>query len=298
MNERDMRLVWLQECPGVGPAVLRRVIAQFCGAPPAIFFGRTASEYQCLLDVPRRLAEEMERHLSAVPVFLADAAQRPVRALIAGDLDYPMDINRLKYRPPILLAHGNGCSGLPGGNFCVLSSAKQEHNHADHVRRAITAGVAHGWKVVAGHNRPVYQWGLLAAKRMGRPATMVLDRGLLAAFGEDLRRDPVPAARIWGYAFDADRMLALSPFRLRDPWIGANARLRDAIVVALSDVVIAIGVKEGGTMHRLCRQAAGRGQTVLAAPDCLPLLEPAGARPWTGEMPEPPAKGPEPGEIG
>jgi predicted Rossmann fold nucleotide-binding protein DprA/Smf involved in DNA uptake len=282
-----MRLVWLQECPRVGPAVLSAAVGLYRGAPPAAFYGQPAAFYRNALAVPAPLAATLETHLSAVPAALAAFANLPVTAVTPFDFDYPTGLRRLKSPPAIVLAHGCRGYGITHGNFCVVSSSRREWDAADTVKAAFEIGLNAGWRIVAGHNRPVYQWALLAAKRRGAAATMVLDRGLVAAFDDDLRRDPVPAARIWGYAFDSDRSLALSSFRLRDPWIGANARFRDAMVVALSDVVIAIGVTQGGTMHRLCREAAARGQTVYATPDCLPLLEAAGARPWHGEMPAP-----------
>jgi predicted Rossmann fold nucleotide-binding protein DprA/Smf involved in DNA uptake len=286
-----MRLVWLQECPRLGPAVLRAAVGLYRGAPPAAFFGQPAAFYRNALAIPAALAATLESHLAAVPAALAAFADLPVTAVTPFDFDYPTGLRRLKEPPAVVLAHGRRGNEITNGNFCVVSSSKREWEAAESVKGAIESGLNAGRRVVAGHNRPVYQWALLAAKRRGASATMVLDRGLVAAFDDDLRRDPVPAARIWGYAFYSERSLALSSFRLRDPWIGANARYRDALVVALSDVVVAIGVKQGGTMHRLCREAAARGQTVYAAPDCLPLLEAAGAVPWEGAF-VPAADGP------
>jgi predicted Rossmann fold nucleotide-binding protein DprA/Smf involved in DNA uptake len=286
-----MRLLWLQECPGVGPAVLRAAIAKYGGAPPVGFFGRHASWYIEALGVPEKLAATLERHLSAVPASLAEANKLPASVVTLFDPAYPSGLRRLNPAPPLVLLHGNASFRLLFGNFCVISSSKREWEHAELIKAGFDAALTAGWRLVAGHNRPVYQWALLAAKRRGAAATMVLDRGLLAAFDDDLRRDPVPSARIWGYAFDAARSLAVSPFRLRDPWIGANARYRDALVVALSDTILAVGIQQGGTMHRLCREAAMRGQRVFASEDSLPLLAPAGAVPWQGELAPPGSDG-------
>lgn len=298
MTESDIRLAWLHECPGVGPSLLRRVLDRYGAAPPPAFFGRTPAWYRTEFNVPEKASFAMADHLSGVPSSLIDASNWPVSLLYGNQLNEIPVGWLLSRAPAVLYCLGNHVNVLPAGHFCVVASQKQEHLYASEVKDAIQQGLAAGRHVVAGHNRPVYQWALTAAKRMGARATVVLDRGLLAAFGEDLRRDPVPAARIWGYDFDREHMCALSPFRLRDPWIGANARLRDAMVVALSEVIVAVGIREGGTMDRLCREAAGRGRTVLAAPDCLPFLEPCGALPWTGVFPPRDPHPSLPGKIG
>jgi predicted Rossmann fold nucleotide-binding protein DprA/Smf involved in DNA uptake len=200
------------------------------------------------------------------------------------DAAYPASLRRLPDAPPILSVFG--CDDIvTKGKYTVLSSRGAESALGETQKSAWKSAVEAGWVPVAGHNRGVYQWGLLAAKRSAAGAVMVLDRGLLAAFDDDLRRDPVPAARIWGYGFEAERSLAVSPFRLRDPFIGRNNRIRDAIVAALADVIIAIGVREGGWMHHLCLDALGRGQTVFASRECLALLADAGAREWIGAAP-------------
>lgn len=293
-----MRLAWLHECPGVGPAVLSRVIHRYQGAPPAEFFGRYASWYRAEFGVTPRTAESLQTHLAAVPARLAKGHHLPIDVVIEADIGYFPELKPLSASIPMIYLHGSIPNRLSISNLSVISSQNEELRNDGAVKSALRTATDAGWRLVTGHNRPVYQWALLAAKRTGRAALLVLDRGLIAAFDEDLRRDPVSAARIWGYAFDSDRMLALSPFRLYDPWIGANARLRDAIIVALSEVVIAIGVREGGTMHRLCAEAAARGQTVFAAPDCLPFLEPHGATAWTGALPPAASARSSAGEIG
>jgi hypothetical protein len=50
--------------------------------------------------------------------------------------------------------------------------------------------------------QPAYQRALLCAVRNGAPYVLVLDRGLLSAFGNDLRKEPLKQARIWQAEFD------------------------------------------------------------------------------------------------
>ena len=114
---------------------------------------------------------------------------------------------------------------------------------------------------------------------------MVLDRGFLCAFDSDMHRDPVAAARIWGFGFDTEHCTALSAFRLRDAWAPPNGRRRDAMVVALSDTIVVMGMRTGGTIHRLCEHALRCGQAVYADEPALEYLGSQGAIPWTGVFP-------------
>lgn len=282
MNERDQRIWRLQQTPGLGAAAIARVLER-CGAPDAPFFQRGAEWYQHQIGLPARTAAALARSRPP-PATLADL---PVRAILRPDADYPATLSAWMSPPAALWTLEERNNALTKGNICVLASAGAEMESVDGVKDALRVAIEGGFRLVAGHNRPVYQWALLAAKRCGAPAVMVLDRGLVDAFDGDLRRDPVAPARIWGYAFEAERCLALSPFRLADGWVGSNSRARDALVVGLSDIIVAFGVRPGGTMHRLCRQALERGRAVYADAGSLSLLEEHGARPWLGGLPRP-----------
>jgi hypothetical protein len=50
--------------------------------------------------------------------------------------------------------------------------------------------------------QPAYQRALLCAVRNDAPYVLALDRGLLSAFGDDLRKEPLKQARIWQAEFD------------------------------------------------------------------------------------------------
>lgn len=277
-----MRLLWLQEAPGIGPAALGRILETYQGDVPIAFFGQPAAWYARSFRLSAGKAGALADHAAAVPVRLASITHLPLRMVTLWDPEYPSALRALPRPPPMLALHGR----LRGWDetVCVVCSAEAENEHGFVIKEALRSAVSAGRTIVTGHNRMVYQWGLLAAKRAGAPCCLVLDRGLLQAFDDDLTRDPVATARIWGYGFDADVSLAVSPFRLWNPWIGANSRLRDEIVLALSREIVAAGVREGGTMHRLCRLALARGQTIYATPDTLPLLAEAGATPWNGYL--------------
>lgn len=278
VDGRSLRLARIQQAPGFGPAALSRLLSE-CGVPEEGFFGREPAWYRGR-GVSRRAAEWF-----AKPGALdAGLEALPVQALLPSDAQYPSRLRSWGRPPPLLWTLEGRSEGLTNGNMCVIASASGVEFDREAAKSAFGAAAEAGWTIVAGHNRPVYVLGLLVAKRMGTSAWMPLDRGLLEAFDGDLSRDPVAPARIWGYAFEPHRCAPLSPFRLGDPWIGANARARDELVVGLSDVVVTAGVRPGGTIHGLCLAALRRGRVVMASPRDVPLLGDAGARTWEGRL--------------
>lgn len=279
MNERDQCIWRLQETPGLGAVALSRVLER-CGVPGAAFFGRDSAWYRKQCGLSERCANALAQRPPPSPAI----AEQPVRAILTLDADYPRPLSAWPAPPPVLWTLSNGNNTLTKGNLSVVASSGAEEVRVDRCKSAMETAIRDGFRLVAGHNRPVYQWALLAAKRCGAPSVMTLDRGLLDAFDGDLRRDPVAPARIWGYGFEPERCTVLSPFRLGDGWIGANSRTRDALVVGLSDIVVAFGIRPGGTMHRLCRQALACGRVVYADEESLPSLAEAGARSWAGRF--------------
>ncbi|HEY3412314.1 MAG TPA: DNA-processing protein DprA [Armatimonadota bacterium] len=261
---------------------LGHILQHTGGDVPAGVFGRAASWYAEEYGLPRAAAKALSEY---VPQGRDAYAKLPIRLVTTVDQAYPGDLRRMEHPPPLVSEHGIGNCELTKGSFSVLCSARSEMDRAEEAKAAIQAGLEAGWHVVSGHNRPIYQWAVLAAKRSERPSVMVLDRGFLCAFDSDMHRDPVAAARIWGFAFDADHCTALSAFRLRDAWTPPNGRRRDAMVVALSDTIVVLGMRSGGTIHHLCEHALASGQRVYADEAAMEVLGSQGASLWTGTFP-------------
>ncbi|MER3559143.1 MAG: hypothetical protein C4336_06615, partial [Armatimonadota bacterium] len=142
-----------------------------------------------------------------------------------------------------------------------------------------------GWVPLTSNTQPAYQRLLLCAMRADKPTVMVLDRGLLQAFGEDLRREPLATARIWQAEFNPNRSLAISPFRPRDGWVNANGKYRDRLIAYLADCPLIVEARPSGFMLALGKEllAHGRPLAVYAnelerTPAHRELIE-AGARP-------------------
>jgi predicted Rossmann fold nucleotide-binding protein DprA/Smf involved in DNA uptake len=274
----------LQDCPRLGRAGLSAIVERFLGDVPDSVYGRPREWYIQELGLNPRAATALA---SYAPTPKAGIERLPVRLLTRFDPDYPVALRANKDRPPILSVHGGFAMELTNGSLAVMCSRGWELEHTEEVKSAIETAIQAGYRLVAGHNRPVYQWALLAAKRNRTDGVMVLDRGLLSAFDPDMRRDPVIAARIWGYGFDEERCLAISPFRLSDGWKACHGPLRDDLIATLADTIIVMGVREGGVMEGVCSRALACNKTVLAGPDAGTLLSHDGVATWRESLPAP-----------
>jgi hypothetical protein len=143
------------------------------------------------------------------------------------------------------------CCSSP--TFALLASHTVSPQGLAELEQVAQLFFANGWIPIASTTQPAYQRLLLCALRANQPYILVLDRGLLRAFGEDLRREPLRQARIWQAEFDPSNALALSPFRPRDGWVAANGRYRDALIAHLADAVLVIEARADGYIVQLCQ---------------------------------------------
>ncbi len=123
--------------------------------------------------------------------------------------------------------------------------------------------VTQGGVPVTGHDRSPYKLLALTAQRQNSSTFYVFDRGLREALGPRFDRAPFTAARIRDAEFAVSRDLALSCFRLDDHSIGANNRRRDRLIFSLSQTIVALDVRAGGTMYSECLRAFRQGKTVF-----------------------------------
>jgi predicted Rossmann fold nucleotide-binding protein DprA/Smf involved in DNA uptake len=282
MDAHSLSLARIQDCPGLGASALSRIVNHFNGNVPDSLYEQSADAYVREIGLPRRAAVALSAYRPACP---AAYSTLNVRMLTAHDSRYPGRLRTLRAPPPVVSTLGVDSNLLTSDSFGVICSTGWEVEHPGEIKDAIDVGISDGYRCVAGHNRPVYQWALLAAKRTASQAVMVLDRGILTAFDAGLDRDPVAAARIWGYSFDTDHCTVLSPFRLRDAWVPANSVRRDEIVFALADTIIVMGIRPDGRIHRACLGALRRGQRVYAGPDAISVLRSFGALAWERQLP-------------
>ncbi len=168
--------------------------------------------------------------------------------------------------PPILYTRGALPLLTPTPRaFTFTSAISRGHTREALERQEQVANrlIALGGTPVTGHDRPAYQRLALAAQRQRRPSIFVLDRGLLEAMGPSCSLPLFAAARIRDAVFAHERDLAVSPFRLNDHCVGGNNVRRDRLIIALSQVIVAVDVSHEGGMLEHCRKAISCGIPVF-----------------------------------
>ncbi len=225
-------------------------------------------------ELSARVAEYLHDHRAALLAKSAELLRamrlHPLQLLSTESAGYPARLVQFDPAPPPLLyALGNAALMEPflptRFTFTIAVSNGATPvvlNRQDEIANSL---IEAGGVPVTGHDRTAYKRLALAAQRRNRPTLYLLDRGLREALGPDFDRPPFSAARIRDAVFEVERDLALSPFRLDDHGLGANNRRRDELVFALSDLVVALDVRAGGTMMQECLSAYNQGRPVYIA---------------------------------
>ena len=288
-------LLLLHSVPHLGEKALARLLrlATQQRLLPDAFLAMSAAGWQERFDLHPDACEALASDRDALMARSIELARclrtYDVQLLSVESATYPSRLIRNEDAPPPLL-YARGSLGLLDWNygsdrftFTIAVSNGPGTATMDRLDALASELSAAGGVPITGHDRAPYQRLALAAQRNNRSTIYVLDRGLREALGPQFDRPPFAAARIRDVEFDIDRDLALSPFRLDDHSIGANNRKRDAIVFGLSDIIIALDIRAGGSMVKACSDAAGRnrpvfvadggrdGNTALLAEGCRPL---------------------------
>lgn len=186
-----------------------------------------------------------------------------VDLLLAGGPDYPRALDGFRRKWPILYAYG--ALGLLEERRVALVNSRTVSNAALAATDALADALARrDVPLVTSTNREAYKASATAAKRHAGPSLMVLDRGIAEAFPTGIRRDPVAPARVWDESFDPDLQLLLTAMGWSRRWNQRSSAQRDALVIDLADIVVALDVRPGGNMERECIRAARAGKPVIA----------------------------------
>ncbi len=298
-------LLLLHSVPHVGEKALARLLrltAQQRLAPETFLsMSRAEWQTQCELHPDAAAALDTQRDaLIARGVELARTLRTyGIPLLSVESATYPSRLIRNEDAPPPLLYALGRLALLDWSytaerfTFTIAVSNGAAPATLDRLDKLAAELSEAGGIPVTGHDRAPYQRLALAAQRKNHPVIYILDRGLREGLGPQFDRPPFAAARIRDHAFETERDLALSPFRLDDHSIGANNKRRDGLVFSLSDVLIALDVRAGGAMYESCVRAAAQkrpvfvvvggrdGNAALLAQGCRPL--PGGPQ-WVAEI--------------
>jgi hypothetical protein len=224
----------------------------------------------------RRLCTERSWHLSRCAA-LADRLDAAGATLCQpGDAAYPPGwAQRVDPPPPLATLYGDPRLAHRPSVALLHSRLVSDESVAATLRVARSAAAEQLAMVVGGMKTP-HRIAATTARALDAARLIVLDRGLLAAFGGDLSRDPFGLGPRRG-SFDPRRTLVLSPFRPDDHAVPRSGRRRDALLAALGDLVVVISARPGGEVERCALAALRSGQRVLVWRGGTPALRAAGA---------------------
>lgn len=254
--------------PGIGGKTICRVLAR------NDLLGRSVKEFLKLspeaLGEEYRLAPTKAQRWAAIKAAKVDEARGVedrldrfgVTLVTAADAHYPAAIEAMDPDPPgMLFLYGN-TKLLETKSFAVLSSRSSPPAALDKVERLAEEGVLNGEILVAGHDTLEYQRAAVVPLRWGAPRILVLDRGLFAALGEELKDEPFRTARLWRYQFDAFTDLAISATAPDLDYQKEGNRTRDRIVASLASRLDIVLANPGGNMEKLAGMALKAGRPV------------------------------------
>jgi predicted Rossmann fold nucleotide-binding protein DprA/Smf involved in DNA uptake len=180
----------------------------------------------------------------------------------AGSPEYPL---RWQFRseapPPIVYAYGNRAV-LGGPTLAVLNSRSLTECSVTATLQIVRRAAREAFTVICGGMKGTHRIAAAAVRSTGTNRVIVLDRGLFAAFGQHLKRDPFGLGPEKA-PLDRASTLVLSPFRPLDFASPGNGRRRDGLIADLADVVIAAMARPGGEIERICLRRLDRRQCVL-----------------------------------
>jgi predicted Rossmann fold nucleotide-binding protein DprA/Smf involved in DNA uptake len=268
MNGPRLALFAVAQLPGVGERTLCRFRdtalrrgEEFDAAlqrPPTTL----ARDY----GLPGRAVEFLRRH---GPAHLRQCSELVARLEVAGIemaahgcVAYPRRLDaHLDRPPPLLFLHG-AVGALETDTVAILSSREITASTVGAAVAATRSAASEQLCVVTGGMKSTHRVAATTVRAGRVMRVVVLDRGILAAFGGDLERDP------FGFGpqrspFDRGSCLVVSRFRPQDHAVASNGRRRDEMIAALADIVFVTNARPGGLIEHICGAAIDRGQCVL-----------------------------------
>ncbi len=260
--------VMLSQLPRVGEKAAARILRLNADRGIGLddFFRLPAATLRDAYGLPAvaiaRLTEQPEAHRREARDLVERMSAAGVAAWLSDDEAYAARWReRLELYPPVMFALGSS-EALGGPTLAALNSRNLSERAVTATIRIGQAAAAQGLALVSGGMKATHRIAAVLG-RVAPARVVVLDRGLFAAFGRHLDRDPFGLGP--GRAqLDAARTLVLSPFRLCDHAVARNGPRRDELVAALADVVVAVNARPGGEIERICFAALDRGQCVLS----------------------------------
>jgi len=201
-------------------------------------------------------------HLRRCRSLLDELRAAAVELLPRNSSAYPPGWRRYSNAAPFLAYARGDLRLLRRPCAAVLASREITEASVGAIVTVVQHAARVGMTVASGGMKSAHRIVTVTARAAGAPRIIVLDRGILAAFGGRVGLDAFGfgPARL---PLEESSALVLSPFRANDHAAPANGYRRDELVAALGDVVIAASTRPGGNIERICLEALDRGQCVF-----------------------------------
>jgi predicted Rossmann fold nucleotide-binding protein DprA/Smf involved in DNA uptake len=267
--DASVALITLAELPRVGERRLQRVQreARGRGMPLARVLAldgaALAREYGLPAPALARLERDRFWHTAHCRALVARLAACGACICQPGEADYPSGWStRAHPAPPVAYLFG-ACAVLAQPAIALLSSRGVSEQTVMATMHVARSAAQEGLALAVGGMKSTHRIAAATARAAGTPRLVVLDRGLLAAFGGQPEFDP------FGFGpgrtrFDPRATLVLSVFRPLDHATPRSGRRRDELIAALGDIVVALSARPGGEVERICLRARDLGQVVLS----------------------------------
>lgn len=266
--ETTLALVTLAELPRVGERRLTRVQALARGrrmplahvielAPSTL-----ARDYGLPAPALLRLQRDGFWHSAHCRALVARLSACGVLVRQPGDASYPKRwLERGAPPPPLVYLYG-AAALLDVPSVALLASRGVSEQVVAATAHVARRAAGEDFALVVGGMKSTHRIAAVTGRAAGAPRLVVLDRGLFAAFGGQPEFDP------FGFGpgrsrFDPRSTLVLSVFRPDNHATPRSGRRRDELIAALGDLVVALSVRPGGEIERICLRALDRGQSVL-----------------------------------
>ncbi len=268
MGTTESDMLALRELPGVGERTLNRLVetTRARGESLRRVLRSSPLELESTYGLPAqaidRLCRQRARHFDRCRQIETALENAGGRLLTRDRTRYPQRLQAsLSHPPPLLFALGNAAI-LDRTCIAILNSREIGEQTLPALVAVVRAAHDQQLCVAIGGMKSTHRLAAIAARASGVDRIVVLDRGLLSAFGGDFRTDPFGCGPR-RQALDRTRTLVLSCFRPEDHAAPVNGRRRDEIIAAVADIVFAGAARPGGEVERLCRAALARGAPVV-----------------------------------
>jgi DNA processing protein len=173
--------------------------------------------------------------------------------------------------PGVLFVYGN-LRLLDSRTFGVFASRQAGERALLQTEQLAEEGSLQGEVLVSGHTTPEYQRAAVVPLRWGAPRILVLDMGMRAALGDDLKEEPFRLARLWRYQFDPGTDLVVSTQPPDRSYHRNSNRIRDRLAAGLCARLDFPHLAPGGNMHQIALAALRSGRPVRIGEES-PLAE-------------------------